>query len=64
MQKGLYFYYSGIGCDNGGGVYTINELRRIVIQNNHLFKPPFPNPYQVLPSDLGALDLQNLYSHK
>ena len=60
LQKGQYFYYSGIGCDNGGGVYTVNELRRIVIKNNHLFNPPFPNPYQVSPSDLGALDLSRL----
>ena len=62
MQKGLYYYYSGIG-GNGGGVYTVNELRRIVIQNNHLFSPPYLNPYQVSPSDLGAIDLAWLASH-
>lgn len=57
-ELGKYFYYSGIGSDNGGSIYTSGELRVMVIKNNHLFNPPFRNPYNVKPAQLGAIEIR------
>ena len=52
-----YFYYNGIGTNDSCQLFTMSELKRLIIKNNHLFNPPFVKPYLVTPQDIGAINV-------